>query len=572
MSEGAMNRAPTGPPSVGARFIAPSSPPASPETMAVAGRWGPIVRLIADPLIVAGFCLLLGLAARLPGLNLAYTSDEGYWLQRSVKFGEAVLNRDWSATARSGHPGVTVMWLGFLGIGPGQTRAYSGERSSGAAALEQAAGAEQLMANARIIVAVVAAGLFALATALAGRLLGWPGLLGGVLLAADPYTVGMTRLLHVDALLTPLLLISVLAGLIYWLQGRIWPFLALSAVSGGLALLTKAPAVTLLPFFGLVWLVVAQPWRGGWATWLAPLAWAVVLCAVYVALWPTMWVIPIVILTAVAKFAVTLGGAPHLWPTFFLGQPTTGDPGLLFYPIATALRLGPVATIGLALLVWLAIRRRSGADAAVVWLAIFVIVFTDVMTIGSKKFDRYMLPALAVLTILGGVGIAALARHLAGRLAAAVIGLALLGQAAWLLSTYPYPIAAYNPLMGGTAVARQTIMVGWGEGLEQTAAFLNTLPGASQLTVSTQYHHVLRLPFHGRTVRVPNPRPVDYYVVYVNMVQRNTVPLPVRPAMDAGRPVFTATVNGVPFAWVYQGPFLIDSSREVPGEDLDDEE
>src|SRR6185369_12015202 len=195
--------------------------------------------------------------------------------------------------------------------------------------------------------------------------------------------------------------------------------------------------------------------------------------------------------TAVAKFAVTLGGAPHLWPTFFMGQPTTGDPGLLFYPIATALRLGPVATVGLALLVWLAIRRRAGPDAAVVWLAIFVLVFADVMTIGSKKFDRYMLPALAVLTILGGVGIAALARQLTGRLAASVIALALLGQAAWLLSTYPYPIAAYNPLMGGTTVARQAIMVGWGEGLEQTAAYLNTLPGASQITASTQYHHVL---------------------------------------------------------------------------------
>ena len=67
---------------------------------------------------------------------------------------------------------------------------------------------------------MLAAGLFGLAVVLAGRLLGPPGLLGGALLAADPYTVGMTRLLHVDALLTPFLLVSVLAGLIYWLQGQ----------------------------------------------------------------------------------------------------------------------------------------------------------------------------------------------------------------------------------------------------------------------------------------------------------------------------------------------------------------
>ena len=120
----------------------------------------------------------------------------------------------------------------------------------------------------------------------------------------------------------------------------------------------------------------------------------------------------------------------------------------------------------------------------------------------------------------------ALARLLSRRLAIAVIALAVAAQGLWLVSSYPYPIAAYNPLLGGTTVARQAIMVGWGEGLEQAADYLNGLPSSGRLTTSTQYHHVLRLVFNGRTVRVPSSRPVDYYVVYVNMVQRNTVPTP----------------------------------------------
>jgi hypothetical protein len=65
---------------------------------------------------------------------------------------------------------------------------------------------------------------------------------------------------------------------------------------------------------------------------------------------------------------------------------------------------------------------------------------------------------------------------------------------------------------------------------------------------------------------------VDYYVVYVNMLQRNTVPIPVRPAVEANQAVFTATVNGEPFAWVYKGPFQIASQRDVPGEFEDDED
>ena len=67
------------------------------------------------------------------------------------------------------------------------------------------------MTLARTAVSVLAAGLFGLAVWLAWRLLGAAGIFGAALLAADPYTVGMTRL-HVDALLTPLVLVSVLAG------------------------------------------------------------------------------------------------------------------------------------------------------------------------------------------------------------------------------------------------------------------------------------------------------------------------------------------------------------------------
>jgi hypothetical protein len=208
----------------------------------------------------------------------------------------------------------------------------------------------------------------------------------------------------------------------------------------------------------------------------------------------------------------------------------------------------------------------------VLWLLVFVVVFVDVMAIGSKKFDRYMLPALAVLTIMSGVGIAALARLLSQRVAVAVVALAVAGQGLWLATSYPYPLAAYNPLLGGMTMASQTIMVGWGEGLEQAAAFLSSQPGSSRQTASTQYHHVLRFLFDGRTVRVPSNQPVDYYVVYVNMVQRNTVPLPVRQAMASTSPVFTATVHGVPFAWVYRGPFRISSQRDMPAETGDDGE
>ena len=39
-------------------------------------------------------------------------------MQRALRFGTAVAQRDFDQTFRSGHPGVTVMWLGVLAVGP----------------------------------------------------------------------------------------------------------------------------------------------------------------------------------------------------------------------------------------------------------------------------------------------------------------------------------------------------------------------------------------------------------------------------------------------------------------------
>lgn len=524
---------------------------------APAGVRGVFRQVAAEPLTVVAICLFVGLFGRLSGLDLVFTSDEGYWMQRTVRFGEAVYRGDYASTFRSGHPGVTVMWTGLAGIGRAGVESNNAVTISNPQFLARARNYGQLMRQSRRAVATVTAMLFAFAVLLAGRLLGPAGVLGGVLLALDPYTIGMTRLLHVDALLTPLVLVSVLAGLIFWVGGGRWPFLVLSAVAGGLGLLTKAPAITLLPFFGLVWLVAARPWRGNPRSWLHIFGWGLLLTAVYVAAWPALWVDPITVMVRVAQFAVSLGGTPHLWPTYFMGAPTTGDPGLFLYPVSIVLRLGPVASLGLLALAGLAVVRRLPGGTRVAWLLVFVVVFADIMAIGSKKFDRYMLPALAVLTVMGGAGIWGVARLLRRRVHALVVGLALVAQAGWLVSAYPYPIAAYNPLVGGTATAREMIMVGWGEGIEQAAAYLNSLPNAGSLTTSTQYHHVLRPQFRGRTVRAPSERTIDYFVVYVNMVQRDLVPPQVAAVMATTPPVYTALVNGIPFAWVYQGPFLI---------------
>jgi hypothetical protein len=536
--------------------------------------------------VVALLVFGISLGIRLTGLELYATTDEGYWMQRSVRFGAALARGDLTSTYRAGHPGVSVMWTGLLGIGTERLAPFLPGRYTRYDVLERDPGYLPAFGAARQAVAVVTSGLVTLAVLLAWRLLGpGPGLFGGAILVFDPYVIGMTRLLHVDALLAPLMTVSALAGLIFWLRSRRWPYLLLSAVTGGLALLTKAPAGFLPIWFGLVWL--AELWRGGTRprarSPLPLMAWGVVAAAVYVALFPAVWVDPVGRLVSLARFVVLVGLQPHDG-NFFLGSPVLEDPGPLYYLVAMPLRLSPLVALGIGLLVLRAPADEHGR--AVGWLVLYVALFVALMTLASKKFDRYMLPAQMLLDLLAGVGLWRLAQlimrksptpgpsplrgrgetgSLLPRTRARQRGLFLLVlavQIGLLARVWPYPIAYYNPLAGGAERARDLIMVGWGEGLEQAAGYLNGLPDAESLVVVTSYHHVVRPWFVGTTVPIapyvrggaeglPTP---DYIVLYVNARQRRQISPEVEQAEATGPPVSVAEINGLPYAWVYRVP------------------
>src|SRR5262245_54947368 len=67
----------------------------------------------------AGLSMALFVVALLPrifGLGLFLTSDEPLWLTRSIFFAEALLTDRPASTLQTGHPGVTTMWTGTLGL------------------------------------------------------------------------------------------------------------------------------------------------------------------------------------------------------------------------------------------------------------------------------------------------------------------------------------------------------------------------------------------------------------------------------------------------------------------------
>lgn len=520
-------------------------------TESASGRWLRLGSPASVLVIVAVF--VLALCPRLVELERTITSDEGYWMQRTLRFGAALSRGDFLSTYRSGHPGVTTMWVGLLGVGPERLETLKSPDLINHVRLERhPLYLETLMAARRAMV-VAGAALISLVALLTWRLLGpGPALVGGSLLALDPYLVGSAQLLHVDTLLPTIMLAGLLTGLIFWLGGSQRRYLVLCGIFIGLAVLTKAPGVALPLYVSVIALVVARPWRRGWRS-LTPLfvsgAIAAIVCFV---LWPTLWVDPARRLGQVITFAITIGGQPHNWPNFFLGRPETGNPGPLYYPLALAFRLSPVVIVGL-ILAALAYRPTLDRGRSTLALVGFSLFFIALMTVGAKKFDRYLLPAIVVLNLVGGAGFWWAARGLAQPLARALLsGLVLAAQVILFWSVQPYPLASYNPLVGGVEGASRVIIVGWGEGMEQVANYLNAQPNAERLVAKAHYHHVLRPRFKGSTTRLPDPASVDYFVLYINMVQRQITPAVMQGIMAERPPDFTATVNGTPYAWVYR--------------------
>jgi hypothetical protein len=263
------------------------------------------------------------------------------------------------------------------------------------------------------------------------------------------------------------------------------------------------------------------------------------------------------------SFARETGGQPHEQGSFFLGQPVA-DPGPLFYLVAAPLRLSPVALLGLATLALVAWRWRS-VIAPSQWRLVLALLayaggFWLFMTLGAKKFDRYLLPVFPVLDVLAAIGLVGAWKVLsrsAGRRLARLPAVALafaLGLAAWpVLAVYPHYLAYYNPLLGGGAVAIRAIPVGEGEGLAEVSRWLNAQPGASDLRVVSDSYDALQATFigSGEALRDRVPPSADYVVLYAYQTQIVHSPR-VQADYAARTPEYVVRLNGIEYARVYR--------------------
>ena len=573
-------------------------------------------------LIALCACLALALALRLPGLTVFLTADEARsWFGRSIIFTDLLVRGDFSNAGPGGvvpyienvslspAPGVTTMWAGAVGI----LLAYLWQ----GAPMPLADFLRQLPFDPvdpamffwlRLPGVLVAAAVTGLTYWWGRSLLGrWGALLAAGLLALDPFYLALSRVLGHDALAASFMWLSLLAflkgqemevrGWGLGIRSQVLMFVVLSGAFGGLAFLSKYPALFLGAFVAVYHVsrityqvLHLRPLRFTryvlWAMFWPVILWSLAAGVVFVLCWPAMWVNPAGTVTAIIGDALRASGSSHPKGSFFLGQPVP-DPGASFYWLVAWLRSTPIVLIGLLLSIWplgqwLVGGQRKAKQASLTsnfllptpYLWAYIILYTLLVTYGGKKQDRYLLPAFPAMIMLAAIGYTCVVRYVlnSSRFTHQVLRFAVHASVVALLAlqlclvypTYPYYFSYYNSVAGGAAAAARLMPVGWGEGLDQAAAYLNTLPGVESAKVTAWYSTTFEPYFKGQAIykidedkisRSAKPGvAADYVVFYINQVQRQLPSEGVLQFFQTGSPVYTVTLNGLDYAWIYPAP------------------
>jgi hypothetical protein len=492
------------------------------------------------------------------------------WYFRSAEFFQAVLHGNWTGTLFSEHPGVTVMWLSGAALwGWYGARSLLGLHPPTPLDTEGYAFADRVTIGVLPLALLVALGIlwgWYLLRRLFGRRVAW---VAALLWALDPFYLANSKVLHLDATLSTLMMLSALLMLIYLREGRLRQ-LVVSALLGGLAVLTKISALFLVPFLGLCllvgWLSSLRSRQSAGANLLLAvrsfLLWILIAAAVCFLLWPSFWVQPGATLDVLIQQGIVRRiDRAHSLPRFHRGVLTVGDPGAQFYVDATVLRTTfltlPFSLVGLGA----TLGRRRGRELPL--LAGFALFYFAQMALASRKEERYLLPVILALDVLAAWGMTWWAERVRSKdswPSAYLTGLLLVAQAVAVLPRHPYYGTHYNSLLGGAQAARRVLpLAEFGEGLDLAGRFVEQTAETEVLVIGTQFlANEMLVQYVSSPVHdiVQTGAEADVLVFGVQYTMRGEN----YPRWGAlwdemykfREPEFEVSFDGIPYAWVHR--------------------
>jgi hypothetical protein len=537
-----------------------------------------------NPLLVLGIFALAAFP-RLIRLGEFVATDEFYIWELANRFFLALSQGRLADTVVHGYPAITLMWIEAVGVWIRYAALWLLGRPVNFETLLGLDTSFAMLPDKQIVLALVNSLLVAVMFCLARKAYGLPAaLIGSVLIAFDPFLLAESRVVRTEGLVSGLMTLSVLALLVFF-RTRHRRYLLVSALMAGMSALTKVSALLLIPvaWAALIFYGWSDELRGRGRINLAArmaklILWTLVFALAFWALWPAMWVAPIDTLRVVTEFSQQAGEEGLAGRgVFFWGQVYPDDPGPWFYPVALLFRTTPLCLLGVILavitMVVRALRIRTGSSdftsaASDVWLRLgvttllfYCLFFIFAMSLGAKKYDRYLMPVFPVLDLVAGVGLVQISKvghSLRFDIWYLILVVALVLQPLTALPHLPYFYTYYNPLLGGIKQAAKVMHVGYGEGLDVAARCLESKPNVANIRLASGNSSKLQGLFSGKTIPIDNldGRWIqgDYVMLYISQLQRGRHRQSIVDYVRRQSPECVVVLHGLEYAWVYPGP------------------
>ncbi|MFZ2664533.1 MAG: glycosyltransferase family 39 protein [Patescibacteria group bacterium] len=394
-----------------------------------------------------------------------FNTDVWRWKARSYDFGTGISSGNFKNTLQKYHPGVTLMWIS--GVAVKINSAYSMLTNTSLSADDNIGVIFQLDFMQKFLIVCVIGLVLSLVFYVLRNVFGLKyALISIFFLSFEPFYLALTRVIHLEGLVSTFMLASVVWLYYYFLSDKNYKRLIISGIFAGLALLTKTSAIFLLPFCSLSTIIfLLEKRKGDKADAKKVLLmflktffmWFGVLMTTFFVFWPAMWVQPLVVFKTLYEGIASVGvEGDHI--QYYFGK-LVENPGPSFYFVVLGFRSSIYLLIGF--IGSLFVRKKLSPDLRkfMDFLLIFVFFYFIQLTLPSKKLDRYILPELVVMSLVSSMFFIWMFEKLNFKKIQIVIFMI----PAILTALYLHPeyMSYYNPMFGGIKTGVKVLEPKW---------------------------------------------------------------------------------------------------------------
>jgi len=438
--------------------------------------------------------MLVFLALRLPGLGTdMLNSDGARWHRRSERFMQAIKTGDFSSTYQHYQPGVTLMWLNSA------TKKVVWEVQDlfkiPRWSLENAKDFPNIHAVSKVVLVLVLSTLLLYQTLLISRLVGLKvALLYGFLLSTEPYLIGIDRWFHLTSL-ESYFAFSAFLTFLYALVTKHKKIYLLAGVCASLSILSKLTGSIVLPLMALMEGVRGYYTKNIKRSVICIGLLALGSIATFLILFPALWVD---FITVVQKLTNAVVGAVESDTRAQYFKPPFS---YIYYPVILAYKLSPVTFVALLASLGVFGRQLKRKEIAQYRLVLaYLLTFLLVLTLSTKKIDRYALALFQPILLFTAIYLAKLKL----RWLAVFLVLQIILSGFIYYKHFPANSSYYSPLFGGAKTALTLgVYENSGEYFAQSAFYLNT-SGRGDVYVPDNYES-FKYFYYGTTLRDPSP-------------------------------------------------------------------